>query len=78
MLGRCRTLGYPVRGGNAVCRVFEAGRTVEARYWIGSEDPSVETYTGELVRSLADGTTVPPADVGPVTWLEGRPPDQHR
>jgi hypothetical protein len=70
-LGRCRTLGYPVRGGDAVYSAFEDGRTVEARYWLGSDYPEGETWTGELRWALADGTALALADVGPVAWSEG-------
>ena len=70
-LGRCRTLGYPVRGGDAVYSAFEDGRVVEARYWLGSDYPEGETWTGELRWSLEDGTALPLADVGPVAWSEG-------
>jgi len=70
-LGRCRTLGYPVRGGDAVYSAFEDGRVVEARYWIGSDYPEGETWTGELRWTLENGTTVPLSDVGPVAWSEG-------
>jgi uncharacterized protein DUF4132 len=70
-LGRCRTLGYPVRGGDAVYSAFEDGKVVEARYWIGSDYPEGETWTGELHWTLENGTTVPLSDVGPVAWSEG-------
>ncbi|MBW4718321.1 DUF4132 domain-containing protein [Saccharothrix obliqua] len=70
-LGRCRSLGYPVRGGDAVYAAFEGGRVVEARFWLGSDYPEGETWTGELRWSLDDGTAVPLSDVGPVAWSEG-------
>ncbi|MFI9011126.1 DUF4132 domain-containing protein [Actinosynnema sp. NPDC053489] len=70
-LGRCRTLGYPVRGGDAVYSAFEDGRVVEARYWLGSDYPEGETWTGELRWALEDGTALPLTDVGPVAWSEG-------
>ncbi|WP_309110557.1 DUF4132 domain-containing protein [Saccharothrix sp.] len=70
-LGRCRTLGYPVRGGDAVYSAFEGGRVVEARFWIGSDYPEGETWTGDLSWALENGTTVPLAEVGPVAWSEG-------
>ncbi|NUT52638.1 MAG: DUF4132 domain-containing protein [Saccharothrix sp.] len=70
-LSRCRTLGYPVRGGDAVYSAFEDGRVVEARYWLGSDYPEDEAWTGELRWALEDGTGVPLADVGPVAWSEG-------
>ncbi|QFZ19458.1 DUF4132 domain-containing protein [Saccharothrix syringae] len=70
-LGRCRSLGYPVRGGDAVYAAFEGGRVVEARYWLGSDYPEGETWTGDLRWVLEDGTALPLADVGPVAWSEG-------
>ncbi|MEU4803927.1 DUF4132 domain-containing protein [Actinosynnema sp. NPDC023587] len=70
-LGRCRTLGYPVRGGDAVYSAFEDGRVVEARFWIGSDYPEGETWTGGLSWTLEDGTGLPLAEVGPVAWSEG-------
>jgi Domain of unknown function (DUF4132) len=70
-LSRCRTLGVPVSGGFAVARVWERGRLVEARYWIGAEHPEEETWTGELVWVDAAGRTLPLAAVGPVAWSEG-------
>ncbi|MGM1058705.1 DUF4132 domain-containing protein [Saccharothrix sp. Mg75] len=70
-LGRCRTLGYPVRGGDAVYSAFEGGRVVEARFWLGSDYPEGETWTGELRWSLEDGTGLALTDVGPVAWSEG-------
>ncbi|GAA2985493.1 DUF4132 domain-containing protein [Actinokineospora diospyrosa] len=72
VLARCRTLGYPVRGGEAVCSVFEAGATVQARYWIGAEYyPEEEAWTGDLTWTRPDGTAIPLAQVGPVAWSEG-------
>lgn len=70
-LGRCRTLGYPVRGGDAVYAAFEDGRVVEARYWLGSDYPEGETWTGDLRWTLEDGTALALTDVGPVAWSEG-------
>jgi hypothetical protein len=71
LLARASTLGYPVRGGYAVCRVFEAGRTVEARFWVGSDDPSWETETGDLVFTDRAGAGLRLVEVGPVAWSEG-------
>jgi hypothetical protein len=70
-VSRCRALGYAVRGGVAICPVFEDGGTLEARYWLGEGDPGYETYTGDLAWSRPDGTQVPLTDVGPVAWSEG-------
>lgn len=71
LMARATSLGYQVRGGYAVCRVFEGGVTVEARSWVGSEDPSYETETGDLVFVGAGGAGVPLPEVGPVAWSEG-------
>lgn len=68
---RCRTLGYPVRGGDAVYTAYENGVVVEARYWLGGDYPEAEAWTGDLRWTLADGTALPLADVGPVAWSEG-------
>lgn len=70
-LSRCRTLGYPVRGGDAVYTAHENGVMIEARYWLGADYPEAEAWTGDLRWTLADGTAVPLADVGPVAWSEG-------
>jgi uncharacterized protein DUF4132 len=71
LLARAASAGYPVRGGYAVCRVFEAGTTVEARFWVGSDDPSWETETGDLVFTDRSGAGLPVGEVGPVAWSEG-------
>jgi hypothetical protein len=71
LLNRAKSLGYPVRGGYAVCRVFEGGRTVEARFWVGSDDPWSETETGDLVFTDRAGTGLRLVEVGPVAWSEG-------
>jgi hypothetical protein len=54
-----------------VCRVFEDGHTVEARSWVGADDPSWETETGDLIFAGSDGSIIPLAQVGPVAWSEG-------
>jgi hypothetical protein len=71
LTARASGLGYPVRGGYAVCRVFEDGRTIEARTWVGADDPYYETQTGDLVFVTPDGAAVALRDVGPVAWSEG-------
>jgi hypothetical protein len=70
-LGRCRTLGYRVSGGYAVLPVWEGGRLVEARFWIGSDDPEYETETDDLtwVDDRERGLSV--GEVGPVAFSEG-------
>jgi Domain of unknown function (DUF4132) len=67
----CRRLGYPVRGGYAFSKVWENASPIEARYWIGSEAPEAETYTGELIFVDGDQKPVKIADVGRVTFSEG-------
>jgi hypothetical protein len=71
LTARAGSLGYPVRGGYAVCRVFEDGRPLEARTWVGADDPYYETETGDLVFVHPDGRSIPLAEVGPVAWSEG-------
>lgn len=71
LLARSTAQGYPVRGGYAVCRVFENGRPLEARSWVGSDDPSYETETGDLVFTDPAGALLPLSQVGPVAWSEG-------
>ncbi|MFU8803526.1 MAG: DUF4132 domain-containing protein [Bradymonadaceae bacterium] len=70
-LGRCRTLGYRVRGGFAVCPVWEGGRVVEARYWIGNDAPEYEAYTGELLWVDGSERSIVLGEVGPVAFSEG-------
>ncbi len=71
VLSLCRRLNYPVNGGFAVCSVWARGVVTRARYWIGSDYPEGETYTGDL--SFTDGSerTVKLADVDPVAFSEG-------
>lgn len=71
VLGKCRTLGYRVRGGFACCTVWEGRKVAEARFWIGAEDPEGETYTGDL--SWVDDKEHPIelSGVGPVAFSEG-------
>ncbi|WP_432840717.1 DUF4132 domain-containing protein [Dactylosporangium sp. CA-092794] len=71
LLARAGSLGYPVRGGYAVCRVFEDGAGLEARSWLGADDPFVEAETGDLVFVRPDGRSIPLAEVGPIAWSEG-------
>lgn len=69
--GAAQRHGFSVRGGNVVCRVVEAGRTVQARYWIGSDAPDYETSTGSLLWVDTDERPLKLTDVGPVAWSEG-------
>jgi hypothetical protein len=71
LTGRAANLGYAVRGGCATLRVWEGGRSLEARVWLGDYEPTVEAQTGELVFVDGSGSSVDLATVGPVTWSEG-------
>jgi len=70
-LGVAKKHGYRVSGGNAVARVWQDGKVYEARYWIGSEDPTVETWTDELVWVDERERAMPLVDVHPVAFSEG-------
>jgi hypothetical protein len=67
----CRRLGYPVRGGYACNKVWENGKPIEARYWIGADYPEGETYTGELIFVDSEQKPLKIAEVGRVTFSEG-------
>ncbi|HEY0192524.1 MAG TPA: DUF4132 domain-containing protein [Kofleriaceae bacterium] len=69
-VGKARALGYKVRGGFAVCQVWD-GPAAEARYWIGAASPEAETVTGALVWVDDRERSVPIAQLGPVAFSEG-------
>ena len=69
--GLCRRLGYRIKGGSATCPVWENGRLIEARFWVGADSPEYETWTGELIFTDERERSVPIRDVGPVTYSEG-------
>jgi len=68
---RAQGLGYTVRGGYAACRTFEAGASVEARVWVGADDPYWEAATGALEFVDDAGRRLRLVEVGPVAWSEG-------
>jgi hypothetical protein len=68
---RCRALGYQFSGGSVITRIWEAGELVEARYWIGSDAPEAETWTGDLTWVDSAATTVHLDQLGPVAYSEG-------
>ena len=70
-LAVARKLGARVRAGNATLRIFEGGRLVEARLWVGEGDPSWGTDLGELSWVDDRGQTIPVHEVGPVAFSEG-------
>ncbi|MFF2525430.1 DUF4132 domain-containing protein [Streptomyces liangshanensis] len=69
--GRALTLGYRVRGGQALCRLVEDGRQLEAAYWLGGDYPDAEARTGALEWRDGTGRRLPLGEVGPVAWSEG-------
>jgi hypothetical protein len=71
LIGRATSLGYRVRGGQAVYPVLEDGRTVEARIWLGDYDGYDGTETGPVSWSTPDGQALRLGQVGPVAWSEG-------
>lgn len=66
-----KRMGYRVTGGNAVCRVLENGRFVEARYELGDGDPMYETTTGDLSWVDDKQRTLNIVDVPPIAFSEG-------
>jgi hypothetical protein len=68
---RAVSLGYRVRGGQAVCPLVEDGRALEAAYWLGDDYPESESQTGSLEWRDKAGRRLPLAEVGPVAWSEG-------
>lgn len=70
-LGHCKRLGYPVRGGYAICKVWEGESPLEARFYLGNEYPESQTFTGDLIYVNAKQQAVPIREVGPVTFSEG-------
>ncbi|MFE2742839.1 DUF4132 domain-containing protein [Streptomyces scopuliridis] len=68
---RAVSLGYRVRGGQAVCPLVENGRQLEAAYWLGDDYPESEALTGSLEWRDTAGRRLPLAEVGPVAWSEG-------
>jgi hypothetical protein len=70
-VGRARRFGYKVSGGFASVGLWEAGRRVEARYWIGEDAPDDETQTGDLLWMDEESRVLKLAEVGPVAYSEG-------
>lgn len=69
--GRARSLGYAIRGGWAVTRVFADDGFQEARYWLGSGDPTWETHVGGMCWVTEKGNSIMLRDVDPIAWSEG-------
>lgn len=71
LAARAAALGFRVSGAQIRCRVWEAGRTVEAALWFDEDYWDSEATLGSLSWSVADGPTLRLAEVGPVAWSEG-------
>ncbi|MGC0364019.1 hypothetical protein ABH922_002003 [Rhodococcus sp. 27YEA15] len=69
--GRSGSGGYAVRGGYACLTVRERSRDLQARFWIGSDAPDSETWTGDLCWVDEKERVLALADVGPVAYSEG-------
>ncbi len=69
--GATKSLGYRTSGGWAVCRVFEDGKTAEARFWLGGEDAMDEVVTEGLMWVDEAGDTILLKDVPPIAFSEG-------
>lgn len=69
--GAAKSLGYRTSGGWAICRVFEGGKTSEARFWLGGDDSMDETMTEGLMWVDASGDTILLKDVPPIAFSEG-------
>lgn len=70
LVGRATSLGYQVRGGQAVCSILDDGREVEARMWLGDYDGYESTETGS-VGWTENGSALTLDRVPPVAWSEG-------
>ncbi|MGW1884847.1 DUF4132 domain-containing protein [Streptomyces sp. NPDC001970] len=68
---RAVSLGYRVRGGEAICPLVEDGRQIEAAFWVGDDYPETEALTGPLEWRDRTGRRLPLSEVGPVAWSEG-------
>ncbi|MEV5764789.1 DUF4132 domain-containing protein [Micromonospora sp. NPDC052213] len=71
LAARAATLGFRVSGSQVKCRVWEAGRTVEAAMWFDEDYWDSEATLGNLSWSVVDGPTLRLTEVGPVAWSEG-------
>lgn len=69
---RARVMGYSISGGCTVSRIWDAGRFVEARYWIGSDAPQAQSVSGVLQWfGMGTDMAIPTGELGPVAYSEG-------
>jgi hypothetical protein len=68
---RATTLGFRASTSSASCRVFEAGRVVEAQVSFSQDYYESHSTMGNLYWQYLDGRHLPLSDVGPLAWSEG-------
>jgi hypothetical protein len=71
LAARAAKAGFRVSGSQVRCRVWEAGRTVEAALWFDEDYWDSEATLGTLSWSVVDGSRLRLTEVGPVAWSEG-------
>ncbi|MBQ1076598.1 DUF4132 domain-containing protein [Micromonospora sp. C31] len=71
LAARAATSGFRVSGSQIRCRVWEAGRTIEAALSFDEDYWDSEATLGALSWAVVDGPTLRLAEVGPVAWSEG-------
>ncbi|WBB61764.1 DUF4132 domain-containing protein [Streptomyces sp. WMMC500] len=69
--GRAARYGFVMRGGFAMVRIADGGVGLQARYWLGADDPGLSTETGRLLWVDASERPVALGKIGPVAWSEG-------
>lgn len=69
---RARAMGYSISGANVVSRIWDAGRFVEARFWVGSDAPQAQSGSGALQWfGLGADEAIPVGELGPIAYSEG-------
>ncbi|MBQ0866973.1 DUF4132 domain-containing protein [Streptomyces sp. RK75] len=68
---RAARYGFVMRGGFAMLRIVDGGVGLQARYWLGADDPGLPIETGRLLWVDASERPVALGEVGPVAWSEG-------
>lgn len=71
LAARAAALGFQATGAQVRCRVWEAGRAVEAAMWFTEDYWDSVATLGALSWSVVDGPTLRLTEVGPVAWSEG-------
>ncbi|MBO8187535.1 DUF4132 domain-containing protein [Streptomyces sp. DW4-2] len=68
---RAARYGFVIRGGFASLRTTDGGVGLQARYWLGADDPGLPIETGRLLWVDPSERPVALGEVGPVAWSEG-------